>query len=104
TDVDWDGQILTVCDSQNRRLALFDSRGAYLNQVVKLSGLQTSLNNIQPILDFESPQRIHHDSGAFWVSDSGHGILFHVTNTGGVLDEIGAKFSLNNDGPFLPVG
>ncbi|HJT25621.1 MAG TPA: FlgD immunoglobulin-like domain containing protein, partial [bacterium] len=104
TDVDWDGQILTVCDSQNHRLALFDGKGSFLSQVVKLTGLQTSLGGAPPVLDFQDPQCLRHDAGAFWVSDAGHGILFHVTNTGGVLDEIGAKFPLANDGPFLPVG
>lgn len=103
TDVDWDGQILTICDSQNRRLALFDGRGDYLGQILKLSGLQTSIGNAQPVLDFENPVCLRRDAGAFWVSDEGHGILFQVTNTGGVLDEIGEKFSLGNDGPFLPV-
>jgi hypothetical protein len=104
TDVDWDGQILTVCDSQDRRLVLFDDRGDFLSQVVKLSGLQTSVGALPPVLDFENPQCLRHDAGAFWVSDAGHGILFQVTNTGAVLNEIGAQFPLNNDGPFLPVG
>ncbi len=39
TAVCWDGQILTVCDSQNRRLARFDERGIYLGEILQMTGL-----------------------------------------------------------------
>jgi hypothetical protein len=101
TDVDWDGQIATVCDSQNQRLARFDSRGSYLGEVRQLTGLQTTLST-KPVLAFEDPEFIQKGGGGdFWISDPGQGILFHVTATGGILEELGNPFRLNNEGPFL---
>ncbi len=103
TDVDWDGLLLTVCDSQNQRLARFDSRGIYLGEVRQLTGVQVTPSN-QLALGFQSPVFIQKGGAAdFWVSDSGQGILFHITSTGGVLDELGSPFSLGNDGPFLQI-
>lgn len=104
TDVDWDGQILTVCDSQNRRLAQFDDRGNYLGQIQSLTGLQTSIST-KVVLNFQNPQFIQKGGGGdYWVADTGAGILFHVTNTGGVLEELGNPFPLNLDGPFIRFG
>ena len=101
TDVDWDGQILTVCDSRNHRLARFDSQGVYLGEVRALSGVQASLSR-QPVLNFEEPRRIQKSGGgSFWVSDRGKGILFQITTTGGILQEFGDPFPLGNEGPFI---
>lgn len=104
TDVDWDGQFLTVCDSQNRRLARFDDRGNYIGQIQSLTGLQASIST-KVVLDFQNPQFIQKGGGGdFWVADTGHGILFHITNTGGVLEELGNPFPLTLDGPFIRFG
>ena len=103
TGVCWDGQILTVCDSQNRRLVRFDERGIYLGEILQLTGLQTSLST-KTILDFQNPVFIQKGSGDdFWVADSGYGVLFHMTSTGGVLEEWGNPFPLSLEGPFLQI-
>lgn len=103
TAVCWDGQILTVCDSQNRRLARFDERGIYLGEILQMTGLQTSIST-KAILDFQSPVFIQKGSGDdFWVADSGYGVLFHMTSTGGVLEEWGNPFPLALEGPFLQI-
>lgn len=100
TDVDWDGQIITVCDSQNRRLARFDSTGAFLGQVNQLTGFPTSPSN--PIhLDFQDPVNIQREGGSFWVSDPGYGLIELMTNTGGLVQQMGQTVSLGNDGPFI---
>jgi len=103
TGVCWDGQILTVCDSQNRRLARFDERGIYLGEILQMTGLQTSIST-KAILDFQDPVFIQKGSGDdFWVADSGYGVLFHMTSTGGVLEEWGNPFPLALEGPFLQI-
>jgi hypothetical protein len=103
TGVCWDGQILTVCDSQNRRLARFDERGIYLGEILQMTGLQTSITT-KAILDFQDPVYIQKGSGDdFWVADSGYGVLFHMTSTGGVLEEWGNPFPLALEGPFLQI-
>lgn len=102
--VAWDGQFLTVCDSHNRRLARFDERGNYLSEIRALTGLQTSVSN-KVTLDFQNPAFIQKGGGDdFWVADTGYGILFHITDTGGVLEELGNPFHLNLDGPFIRMG
>ena len=105
TDVDWDGQILTVCDSQNHRLARFDDQGIYLGEVRQLTGLQTTSARSQAFLGFEEPRSIKKGGGAtYWVSDPGKGTLVLLTGTGGVLQLLGDPFPLGNEGPFFELG
>jgi hypothetical protein len=100
TDIDWDGQIFTVCDSQNQRLARFDGTGAYLGEVRQLSGFQTSPSH--PVnLDFQNPMRLQRDGGSFWVSDTGYSVLDFLTVSGGLIQQLGGQIPLGNIGSFL---
>ncbi len=100
TAVNWDGQILTVCDSQNRRLARFDALGGFLGEVRVLTGLFTGPTADRP-LDFRNPTHLAPLLGdSFWVSDPGYGVVQRLTANGGVLDRWGGSFSLNQDGPL----
>lgn len=101
TAVDWDGQFLTVCDSQNHRLARFDPQGNYLGEVRQLTGLQTTITRQTIPTAFEEPKNIKKDSGdSFWVSDPGQGMMFLLTSTGGILKFLGNPISLGQEGPF----
>lgn len=100
TDVAWDGLILTVCDSQNRRLARFDAQGSYLGEVRSMTGLFTQATGALT-LDFRDPTNIANLPGdAFWVSDPGYGTVDRITSTGGILDRWGDPGSLGQDGPL----
>ncbi len=101
TAVHWDGQILTVCDSQNRRLARFDSGGGYLGEVRRLTGTFPESTPNAP-RDFRRPtDLLPSDGGTFWVSDPANGTLSRITPSGGLLSYLGGGAPLDLAGPLL---
>lgn len=84
-DVAWDGEILTVADTGNRRLAFFDARGVWAGEIRRLKGLSTGVFDFIRF-DFQDPVRlIQEGPGVFWVLDRGFNRLVNVTAQGGVL-------------------
>lgn len=103
-DVAWDGQIVTVVDSGNRRLAFFDARGTFTGEVRRLKGLAVGTTEFTR-LDFQNPVRVVQDGpGTFWVLDRGFSRVVHLTSEGRLLRSLEGISVTGDDFCLRPQG
>lgn len=75
-----DGETLVVTDSENNRLCLFSSNGTLL-RTIRPSGTSFSFPH----------QTVPAPDGTFWVADTNHNRVVHISSNGAVLGQFGVS-------------